>query len=75
MLIYRKYKCQMSAPQPPPPPPPNFMMAPEIRRKKYGASHQSPNFIQTSAKEFVSAEPMTPMELYAHVGLHLFITL
>jgi hypothetical protein len=39
------------------------MTAPEIRRKKYGASRQPPNNIQTSAAEYFSAEPMTPLDL------------
>jgi len=44
--------------------PPNFMTAPEIRRKKYGASRQPPKNIQISAVEYFSAEPMTPLDLY-----------
>jgi len=39
--------------------------------KKYSTSHQSLNFIQTSAAEFFSDELMTPLD--AHV--HLFIAL
>jgi len=40
----------------PQPPPRNFTTAPEIRRKKYGASREPLNNIQTSADEYFSAE-------------------
>jgi len=39
------------------------MTAPEIRRKKYGASRQPPDNIQISAAEYFSAELMTPLDL------------